>query len=1103
VTTDNAHSTYSRMSASSSTRKKRLRVLEDSEEEEAELGPKVRGFHSTTSHSTPQAKPVQHKKLAPSSATSEPTDSGQSMFRRVPRESMREKAKIGRPTVRQNSQKQVISKNNNKKPTSDFRSRSCLASPSSSSSESYDSDVSIPKSLRKRLNDRQSFSFEKEKSTTSNTIDMLDDSTDSDGDSFVNGKIFTTANNNLQNQQPMVTRHQIQQRKTVAQRNQEHGIDPSLCVQLDNSEDSDSDGSVLISPGLKIVTTSSGKTKKLDRKRSPFKGNSQQARRKPPAQPIQRHPPVQPKRKRAVKSKKNHQHSDSENDISSSDESSNLRRMTAKCTRQEPDQQQKEASLSVTSHNYFDMTDEACNNDDDISTTGSTGTVELLERIATNFHPDVAAAAIASSGSTFEASSPAVIVTTNTTTPFRTAAVAIKNVTTCTGGSDDSDENYSNPFTHTATAKTEAETDDDSVDTVELNRRIRLNLGLPVHEVEEKDRTSLQAEMWKTAQQSPMNEQHFDDASTTMDYPYGVTTQKQQPRQEGDFVLPACDSSSSSDDDSNDDESGRLKKACNLLQSNRTDFASGIGVQVRKTAQKADVSRQRNNKNEEKCQPQALNPYARRAAANSRGIITVRTSTAMPSDSQKKTSNPYSRDYIASKPPAAAPSPVARTSCQSQSFKQRQEDPEPPPQYCNESPTREDFDDIFFSSEPSPPQQNICKSTTSSSRYSNNIPSPHPLEEPPVKDLATAFFNTKQPLNQDPLPAPSTAASHRAPDIVDLCQDDEEEDGESLFVTNPSSRNVHQGLRMLPASPGFNRRAREFGNGRKSYSNNNGSISTDEINYFSDSGDRVGGNRSRPRRVTDITHNYHPSRPVNKLQATVSSTHYDPTAVARLPSTRPENGILRSNNDLRQQLPFSRPSLPQEWTEQPTRQRRIRDASNSNPFMARSVVRKPQNSTQQKNAPILPTTNEHVFYRQNAQPAPSSFFHQTSMRNDLAGGSGVGAGNYALNYGRGGNYEDDIDQYEDDGPTVPRTSTRGRRKSAACRAKSPRRKSGKTGTKHGKGKSKGGWGHGKRGSWGGKRGGRGGGRSSYNRGSVMESQSDAFLANVGGASITF
>ena len=220
----------------------------------------------------------------------------------------------------------------------------------------------------------------------------------------------------------------------------------------------------------------------------------------------------------------------------------------------------------------------------------------------------------------------------------------------------------------------------------------------------------------------------------------------------------------------------------------------------------------------------------------------------------------------------------------------------------------------------------------------------------------------------------------------------------------------------------------------------------------------------------------------------------------------------------RQQLPFCRPQLPREWAQQPAKRQRIRDASNSDPFLARSVVRKPQQQAQTTGA-ILSTNDKNVFYRQNVAPANGSFaswqqsssFQQQPLRNDLAGGSGVGAGSYSVEYGQGG--DDNIDYYDDEENSqyVPRASTRGRRKAASSsgRGKRPssRSKSGKT-TKRGKTKSKGGWGRGKRGGWSGKRGGRGGGRSNQRggggrTGSTMESQSDAFLANVGGASIQY
>ena len=214
-------------------------------------------------------------------------------------------------------------------------------------------------------------------------------------------------------------------------------------------------------------------------------------------------------------------------------------------------------------------------------------------------------------------------------------------------------------------------------------------------------------------------------------------------------------------------------------------------------------------------------------------------------------------------------------------------------------------------------------------------------------------------------------------------------------------------------------------------------------------------------------------------------------------------------------MPFSRPGLPREWAQQPAKRQRIRDASNSNPFMARSVfARKPNQEPKTQNA-ILPTKDDNVYYRRGPSTTKSGGFnfaawHQSSsttqqqhqpLRNDLAGGSGVGAGSYTVQYGA----TEDIDNYEEEeNESAAQATTRGRKRSYGPSKKrtASRTKGAKT-TKKGKAKSKGGWGRGKRGGWGGRKGGRGRGSYQSSRGSPMESQSDAFLANVGGASITF
>lgn len=169
----------------------------------------------------------------------------------------------------------------------------------------------------------------------------------------------------------------------------------------------------------------------------------------------------------------------------------------------------------------------------------------------------------------------------------------------------------------------------------------------------------------------------------------------------------------------------------------------------------------------------------------------------------------------------------------------------------------------------------------------------------------------------------------------------------------------------------------------------------------------------------------------------------------------------------------------------------MRDASNCNPFFARSVQGGDSKSRKRSTSTIRATDDENVYYRHNEGSVVGAHGlgrwaqHGTfgsevgKFRNDLAGGSGVGAGNYNM-----------ICDYNDN----PGVRGRGSRTAPASRnsRSSSRSKGGK------KVRSRYGWG-GRRGRGGGKsRRGRGGGA-----GVVLESGVDPLLQHVGGADINF
>jgi hypothetical protein len=136
--------------------------------------------------------------------------------------------------------------------------------------------------------------------------------------------------------------------------------------------------------------------------------------------------------------------------------------------------------------------------------------------------------------------------------------------------------------------------------------------------------------------------------------------------------------------------------------------------------------------------------------------------------------------------------------------------------------------------------------------------------------------------------------------------------------------------------------------------------------------------------------------------------------------------------------------------ESTTRRRRLRDATASNPALARSVMARqpPQlpRAARQQQQPSLEQASESVFYRRpgpastraNVTAGPASLVSPRMTlppgRNDLQGGSGVGAGSYSFT-SRPLPSEQDVEEDDDDDDAEEPTTRHRRSTAAASRTK--------------------------------------------------------------------
>ena len=201
--------------------------------------------------------------------------------------------------------------------------------------------------------------------------------------------------------------------------------------------------------------------------------------------------------------------------------------------------------------------------------------------------------------------------------------------------------------------------------------------------------------------------------------------------------------------------------------------------------------------------------------------------------------------------------------------------------------------------------------------------------------------------------------------------------------------------------------------------------------------------------------------------------------------------------------------LPEEWSSKPKRRKLRNPALSDTAFVAAAVVRRNSHAptreipVEDSSTPRAPVASDNWMAPQLLQVSGGTLPPQ---RNDLRGGSGVGAGQYQLV----NTYHDEQENVWEDPPSLP--SSRGRGRGGRGRG----RKGGGGGGWRSKGRGRGGGRRGRGGPTSGR--GRGNGTSSFGRSSVGNAWSDygpasrwtsqstndgSKLGNVGGAEITF
>jgi hypothetical protein len=388
--------------------------------------------------------------------------------------------------------------------------------------------------------------------------------------------------------------------------------------------------------------------------------------------------------------------------------------------------------------------------------------------------------------------------------------------------------------------------------------------------------------------------------------------------------------------------------------------------------------------------------------------------------------------------------------------------------------------------------------------------------------------------------ATNNGASNHSQGVVDLCDSDDDDD-HRVELDEYSSQNltVREGLRSARKSPHFVTSSR-----RLSQPAPPKAAGDDDIQCFSDEDERPLDRFQSQSYLTSTTRTLPVQQPLHQQhqpqqrypQSSIQShnPYHQTTGQSAAPAV---NGMLpnqqqqpqssaQSHNPYNQTTGHSAAGagngmLPNRWQERPERQRRLRDAASSNTSFAQAVVRRPEpaatahrwgsaNSSTAAAAPAATAavTSDNWFNQWTAARATGGGGDE-HVRNDLVGGSGVGAGSYRLvdnNNAGTSNYDENFEPEHRAQPLARRNARGGKGGYSKKRTK-------------GKARSKKG---GKRGGGGRGRGrGRGGSRGAANNQndsagawgdygdgggsawSAQPSRDDPNLGHVGGAEMSF
>jgi hypothetical protein len=899
-------------STSSSTKKKRrLRIIEDSDEDDNE----DHGAASSPNHKT--TSPVTRKAPKATPPNTSSTSSSSSAPLRLTRPAPgRYKKNAMKPTAAQQQTR--------KRPYLGFMPTSNYDS--SSSSSSSDSTVK-----QREKTQRQ----QRSKGRLSNKIILKDDSSSDSDDSSV------VVVEEVRNKSPQ---------EENANKTTNHGIDPTL-GDSDSDESFWKAPSLSIqtktknkslhpSPPPPPPPPKQQQQPKATNEKLPIKRN-------PPIQPLKRNPPAQPKKNLVQEEKLSRDAAASDNISSDSDmssnESSNLRHVARKCaalkiqnaigapsphsvlTSNEDSSQdnsktkplstcQKDQSMplarawSCQARNKPDAAaaaDDDGDDDDEISAEEedepdacSVDTVELTRRwkVATQGTNTLTAHCKVTTKST-----PSQIVTTTNTS----ANQREESATSAESGPRRPlvEENDKNEIAETSPSlqkgrdiasigeahckkdeialKGDGDEEDsltrgndnnqddaDSVDTLELTNRLRSRLGLPVHQ----QKTTADADQSSPADKNTTSNSYEDEfkGNTNTIHRSIETSWQAQADDDGEFRLPACDSSSSSSSESSAGE-GHVGEAPDKNFQKPVNPVA-IGLEARSTAGAySEIPAQR-----------AMNPYASNRSGDAPSQFRARYQRGSDENARQR---PLPENHYARKPMAASSRVSQSNPC---------------------------FDSPGASLNGDPPLSTIV--IPASHQHSTNQPAQEMLpKDQSLEELEKVFFEDYEDAEDSDLRSNSerTKRQHHvdyhksrygtnyqagslrgngdvcdtpgdSSNPVDLCDDDDDEHNCN------SNQIVHEGLRLPPQSPEFNRRSRQFAvTARATYA-------AEDIEYFSDDNNRE---LSRPRRVTDVSTNNHVSAaapPVSisgSLNVTASSDLFDAEASRQVKLAKRSRGL--------------------------------------------------------------------------------------------------------------------------------------------------------------------------------------------------------------------